>query len=383
MLMLRTCLAFLLALGQASLTQAQVSVLQPLRPVIQAQGIVLDAAFGSNHVFVQTEDAPAIISVNSGITSARHLSVYGIKEGSWLLSVPISGGEAAECGAVKLDFSSSSLAVCTGNQEIQIRDANDLHLKKTLKISSGVRLNDITISTSQGVIYTAGVNQIGSIILGSYSLSSGKLLNESEASKGFQYPSVSLAIAESGHWLAMTVKDPGNRKARGAVIACRIDVPTPVCKTIPQREFVAASGFLYDSTLLFVSSVLAGSHDSECVQSLKLSTFSIDQRAFCSKDGPAHYAMAVLGRDKVVAFTGYAKRNGFTENTTPMTSNASVWSVEPKRVIAIAEDKTGGRALQTEEWLVTDPQQENRFMMFRRFGTTISVYQLPNVNEGN
>lgn len=72
-------------------------------------------------------------------------------------------------------------------------------LNKTLKISSGVRLNDTTVSASQGVIYTAGVNQIGSIILGSYSLSSGNLLSESEVSKGFQYASVSLAIAESRH----------------------------------------------------------------------------------------------------------------------------------------------------------------------------------------
>src|ERR1035437_7631152 len=261
MLMLRTCLAFLLAFCQASLAQAQVSVLQPLQPVIRAQGTLLDAAFGSNHVFTQTEDAPAIISGTSGITSARHLSIYGIKEGSWLLSVPIAGGEAGECSTVKFDLSSSSLAVCTGNQEIQIRDANDLHLKRTLKISSGVRLNDITLSASQGVIYTVGINQIGSIILGSYSLSSGNLLSEFEASRGFQYPSVSMAIAESGQWLAMTVKDPGNRKTRGAIIVCKVNAATPVCKTLPQREFVAASGFLYNSTLLFVSSVLAGSQD--------------------------------------------------------------------------------------------------------------------------
>jgi len=379
-MLMRTFLAFLLVLLQACLTQAQVSVLQPLQPVIRVQGMLLDAAFGSDHVFTQTENAPPI---NPGITSTRYLSIYGIKEGSWLLSVPIAGGEAGECSTVKFDLTSSSLAVCIGSHEIQIRDANDLHLKQTLKISSGVTLNDITISAGQGILYAAGVNQIGSIIIGSYSLSSGNLLSEFEASRGFQYPSVSMAIADSGQWLAMTVRDPGNRKTRGAIIVCKVDAPTPGCKTLSQREFVAASGFFYNSTLLFVSSVLAGSHDSECVQSLKLSTFSIDPRAFWSKDGPAHNAMAVLGRNKVVAFTGYEKRNGFTENTTPVTSNASVWSVERNQVIAIAEDNTSGRALQSEEWLVADPQQENRFMMFQRFATTISIYQLSNVNEGN
>lgn len=164
---------------------------------------------------------------------------------------------------------------------------------------------------------------------------------------------------------------------------CRNDAPTPVCKTLAQRKFVATNGLPYGNTLLFAASVLAGPHDSVCVQSLKLSTLSIDARAFCSKDGPAHYAMAILGRDKVVAFTGYAERNGFTENTTRVTSNASVWSVESKHVIAIAEDNTGGRALQTEERLDADQQQENRFMMFSLFATTISIYQLPNVNVGN
>lgn len=116
MLMLHTCPAFLLVLVQAGLTQAQVTVLQSLQPLIRAQGLLLDAAFGSNHVFAQTEDAPAIISVNSRISSARQLSIYGREERSWLLSVPIAGSEAGECGTVKLDFRSSSLAVCIGKQ---------------------------------------------------------------------------------------------------------------------------------------------------------------------------------------------------------------------------------------------------------------------------
>ena len=47
-----------------------------------------------------------------------------------IISPDCSGRQASESSTVKFDLTSSSLAVCIGNHEIQIRDANDLHLNK-------------------------------------------------------------------------------------------------------------------------------------------------------------------------------------------------------------------------------------------------------------
>ena len=250
-------------------------------------------------------------------------------------------------------------------------------MKQVVALTAGIRLDDLAVSERQDVVYTVGVNQSGTLIIGSYSLTNGIPLKETEASEGFRYPSVSLAIADGGQHLAMAVEDPGNRKMRGAIIICNTNDQPMACRSVPQKEFVAQAAFLYDSSLLFVSSVLATAHSSECVQSLQLATFKIETQAFCSKDGPAHYALAVLGRDRVIAFTGYVKRNGFTENTTAVKNDASVWSVEPRRIVALAGDGGNSGALQNEMRIVADHQGDNRFMIFRRFAGTVSVYELP------
>jgi hypothetical protein len=267
-----------------------------------------------------------------------------------------------------------SLFVCTGAHSIEMRDADSLHLKRMLAVPDGVFLDDLAVTPSSDRVYTVGANQRGNLIIESYSAITGDSLNQTEVAAGFKYPSLSLVVARNDRWLAVTVKDPGDHKTRGAIVLCRLDVQPSDCKVVLQRDFVGQGAFLYNS-FLFVSSVLATSSTSECIHSLNLSTMTVDARALCAKGQPAHYAMAVLGEDRVVAFTGYAKRNGYTENTTPVTNNLSVWSIEPKQMTALVEG-TPSRFLQTQTQIIAATQGLERFLTFQQLSDTITLYQL-------
>jgi hypothetical protein len=108
---------------------------------------------------------------------------------------------------------------------------------------------------------------------------------------------------------------------------------------------------------------------------MNLATHEVDAHAFCKPEVGVHYALAVVGQDLVVGFTGYANRNFFTESIKGVNNSASVWDAESKHLIAVTGSMENYGAYQADVRIVTDHGQ-HQLIVFQRLTNAMSLYEL-------
>ena len=150
---------------------------------------------------------------------------------------------------------------------------------------------------------------------------------------------------------------------------------------------ISEARFSDNDALLVVSSELAdrgsGSR-ARCLQSITISTLSIDTHAYCRPGFGAHYAFGE-GNDFVVAYSGYASYNWMTENTRVVASSISIWQKDSRRLIALGELSEGSTVHQSSGRIVGDAFRRGRFMFFNVAGgmPELLLYDLSEVIPKN
>jgi hypothetical protein len=378
---LTTVLLFLLTTGSGP------SVLTRTDRIVCPNGAILSAAFSApGHIVVQTElDVYPQGNKAQKPMVRRFLAIYGTKEKTWIRSV-VSEDDNKDgarrtiggCGRILYILSSNSLLVCEGDHVVRVRDAETLQVQKEIHLNPEIHARDVTASYDQGIFYVVGTKQNGSIILDRYSTASGNLTGETELSTASEQVMLSMALENAGRVIAIAVNDPENKdRMQGGVIVCNNPAATISCMAFPQKHGVAQTAFLNQGSVLFIFSEFADRTDrGDCIRQMNLATHEVDAHAFCKPEAGVHYALAVVGQDLVVGFTGYANRNLFTENIKGVNNSASVWDAESKHLIAVTGSMENYGAYQADVRIVTDHGQ-HQLIVFQRLTGAMSLYELP------
>jgi hypothetical protein len=374
------------AISRLHVRMWQSGAISPVRQIPVTGERLLSANFSEpDQIVVQTIDLPNNGSGGQKPPIVRHLAIFGMKEERWIHTVETNDTYESDstslawgrCSRIVYFPGSSTLVVCDGIHTVRVRDAKSLQLRRVLTLNPNIETADFAANDREEVLYTFGVEKDRSIVLATYSLLNGILLSETVLSTNSETPNLSVSLSNDGKALAVAINDPANKKGKGGVSICRRQGTSLTCKTILQKFGVAQVGFRGGSYVLFVSEEFADRRTrGDCLQEMSISTYAVDSHAFCKEDSGVHYAFAPLGVNRVVAFTGYATYNPLTENTHAIANYASVWTIEPKRIVAVTNTFGDWGPVQSFIRIVADGQNENHFMVFQDGVNLINLYDM-------
>jgi hypothetical protein len=115
----------------------------------------------------------------------------------------------------------------------------------------------------------------------------------------------------------------------------------------------------------------------DCVLTVDPTTRLVS-REYCSPIG-VHYAVGVVNKRYVVAFTGVGKRNWFSEENKSVASSFSAWRAEISQVAAVAKDAADYGAFQNEIRIVAS-STEPLFIAYQRVSNMLCLYSIADTN---
>lgn len=98
-------------------------------------------------------------------------------------------------------------------------------------------------------------------------------------------------------------------------------------------------------------------------------------REYCSPSTGVHYAVGVVNKRYVVAFTGISKRKWFSEENKSVADSFSVWRAEVPKVAAVARDPADYGAFQNEMRIVGS-STEPLFITYQRVSNMLYLYSI-------
>ena len=277
-----------------------------------------------------------IVVQSDGITKhQRSVSLWNSKEHTWSVSKVIGPNSPAEKGrwndCVRTAYlkSTNTVVVCGSPSQLLVVDGDTLDVKQQITLDKWTNTYDFEITDDGQHVYTVGLTRGRGVTITKYVFSSGELLMQTALTDFDDYYPISLAKVQSGHTVNLAVYGSKGGGSRGMISVCQDD-DSLSCKNIKSTEGVGQVQFLGSDKALFVTSSFADrslESKHECIKSLSVKTFQINQRAYCAQTG-VHYALAILKGHFVIGYSGYGTYNAITENSKNLNDSVSVWSSE-------------------------------------------------------
>jgi hypothetical protein len=360
-------MSMLLTLGAQAVEITAKNILLP-------HGNVLGAAFYEEKgIFVVQQNVLSTEDGGLAIRSQRQLTTWNIKNGSMLkkrrFAQAARGTPAYPCGRVEISRKLKRVILCSAASHLEIIDPETLETVSTVAAVEHGSIIDFGVDDAHDrlLVLTHGN---GAVRLVSYSLTKGDeqtaLSLQGEAIIG-----ASLAVADGNGAIGIAINMSNRRGNNAEIYICSLGSHI-TCASVGRTEAVSQVAFLGNRLLLATSKF--ADEKRACVLSVDERSRSISP-SYCSPRTGVHYAVAVVDRHYVVAFTGMSKRNWLTEENSSSASSFSVWREESPNVSAAVSDATDYGAFQNE-LRVVGSRTAPFFITFQRTSNKLRLHTI-------
>jgi hypothetical protein len=343
------------------------------------EGNVLGAAFYEDKgmFFVQQSVLSTEVGVR-GIRFHRQLSSWDIKSRSMISTRSFDkapeGASVYPCGRVETSAKLDRVFLCSAGTRVEVLDPDGLSTVGEMAQRDDQYINDFAVDDLRGRLLVLTSRRDGSVRLTAYSLLSGDEQQETIL-PATNVKKMSLALAAQTGQIGIAVEGGNRSGGRTNIYACFAE-SNLACTSITRIDAVSQISFL-GSQMLVATSTFAD-NKKDCVLTVDPVTRSVT-RVYCSPSTGVHYAVGVVEKRYVVAFTGVSKRTWFREENKSVTSSFSVWRIETSQVAAVAKDPVDYGAFQNEIRIVGS-SAEPLFIAYQRVSNMLCLYSIADHN---
>ena len=261
-------------------------------------------------------------------------------------------------------------------------DGDTFDVKQRITLDKWTNVYDFEISEDGEHIYTIGLTRGRGVTLTKYVFSSGELLHQTTLPDFDGYYPISITAVQRDRTVDLAVYGSKGGGSKGMISVCR-DRESISCKGIESKEGVGQAQFWGSDKVLFVSTSFADrslASRRDCVKSLSVTNFQINQRAYCAQTG-VHYALAITKEHFVIGYSGYGTYNAITENITNLNDSVSIWSSESGRLIAVLKLPVTFFYPQDYVRIIPEQTSNRQFLVFNTFGADMFLVDLAQFNS--
>lgn len=340
-----------------------------------SDGNVLGAAFYEDKelFFVQQ----SVLSTEPGVRGIRfhrELSSWDVKSRSMVLKRAFDkapeGASVYPCGRVETSAKLHRVFLCSSGSHVEVIDPGSLSTVGEMAQGNDQYINDFAVDDLRGRIFVLASGRNGSIRLTAYSLMTGEKEQESVL-PATNAKRMSLAFAPKTGQIGIAVEVGSRAGGKADIYACSTQ-SNLACINVAQIDSVSQISFLGRQMLVATSTFADNKKD--CVLTVDPVTRSVS-REYCSPSTGVHYAVGVVDKRYVVAFTGVSKRTWFGEENKSVSSSFSVWRAETPQVAAVAKDPIDYGAFQNELRVVAS-DTEPLFIAYQRVSNVLCLYSI-------
>jgi hypothetical protein len=343
------------------------------------EGNVLGAAFYVDKgMFIVQQN---VLSTENGglvIRSHRQLSSWNLKNRSMItrrvFDEAPQEASAYPCGRVETSARMHRVFLCSAGSYLEVIDPDTLGTVGTVAQVGDQYINDFAVDDLRGRLLVLGSWKDGSIRLTAYSLLNGDKQQEA-ALPIANATRMSLAFAPQIGQIGIAVDVDSRSGSKADIYACATD-KTFSCANVTKIDAVSQISFLGKQMLVATSTFADNKND--CILTVDPTARSVS-REYCSPSTGVHYAVGVVNKRYVVAFTGISKRKWFSEENKSVAASFSVWRAEIPQVEGVAKDPADYGAFQNEIMIVGS-STEPLFIAYQRVSNMLCLYSIRDSN---
>jgi hypothetical protein len=340
-----------------------------------AEGNVLGAAFYEDKgMFIVQQ---SVLSTENGglvIRFHRQLSSWNLKNHSMItrrvFEEAPQEASAYPCGRVETSARMHRVFLCSAGSYLEAIDPDTLGTVGTVAEVDNQHINDFAVDDLRARLLVLASWRDGSIRLTAYSLLNGDKQQEAVLPIT-NAKRMSLTFAPQIGLVGIAVDADSRSGGKADIYVCATD-KTFGCANVTRIDPVSQISFL-GQQLLVATSTFAD-NKNECILTVDPTARSVSHK-YCSPSTGVHYAVGVVNKRYVVAFTGISRRKWFSEENKSVASSFSVWRTEIPQVAAVAKDPADYGAFQ-DEIRIVGSSTEPLFIAYQRVSSTLSLYSI-------
>lgn len=358
------------------LSYGQSSVRFEKHAVILPQGQLFGAAINPTSTIVISQQS--FITARHGNIDiwVTHLAKVSLDTGSIIRSrtmeQSLKDRPYPPCGQMQFIDDGKVVAICSGDNSIDLIDANNLTTMRSIHIEGPGPFGDFEIVENEDLLFVVRQRQRNEIWLDRYKLSSGAKIDSLLLSANGIGP-FHLAVDSQRQLAFISLKPKGTRSDEDTLVVCHYGFSAP-CRHIRGIPPIAKMQ-MWNEQLVAVTSRFADSK-RECI--LSFQSDAMEPR-YCAPKSGVHYAICVVNKKYLIGYTGTAKFT-WNEKLVTKSSNISIWT------------EHGRNPIGQTDFPMTDPGFQNfikmmgssetsAFMAYKVAGNVIEVYKIQAFNR--
>jgi hypothetical protein len=338
------------------------------------EGNVLGAAFYEDKgmFFVQQ----SVLSTEAGVRGIRfhrQLSSWDLKSRS-MISIKAfdkapEGSSVYPCGRVDMSAKLRRVFLCSAGSHIEALDPDSLSTIGILAQGGDHYIDDFAVDDLRERLFVLASERDGSLRLSLYSLANGDrqqdvVLPPKNAKR------VSLALAPKTGQIGISV-EAGRSGGKADIYICTAESDI-TCSNVAQIDAVSQISFQGGEILAAVNTFADNKKD--CILRIDPIARAV-RRQYCSPATGVHYAVGVVARTYVAAFTGVSKRAWFAEENRSVISSFSVWRVETSQIAGTGKALADYGSFQSEIRIAASNTMP-LFIAYQRVSNMLCLYSI-------
>jgi len=261
--------------------------------------------------------------------------------------------------------------ICSAEAYLEIIDPDNLSTIGKMAQRDDQDINDFAVDDLRNRLLVLASRRDGSTRLTAYSLLNGDKQQETVLQATYA-KRMSLAFDSKTGQIGIAVNTGRRSGDKTDIYTCTAD-SNLACTNVTQVDPVSQISILGRQVLVATSIFADNRNKKDCV--LTVDPSGAVSRAYCSPSTGVHYAVGVVKKSYVVAFTGMSKRIWFSEENKSVTSSFSMWRAGISQVDSVAIDPTDYGAFQNE-LRVVGSNSEPLFIAYQRVSNMLYLYSI-------
>ena len=276
------------------------------------------------------------------------------------------------CGQMQFIDTGKVVAICSGDNSIDLIDANNLTTVRSIPIEGPGPFGDFEIVENEDLLFVVCQRHGNEIWLDRYKLSSGTKIDSLLLSANGIGP-FHLAVDSQRQLAFISMKPKGTRSDEDALGVCHYGFNRP-CRHIRGIPPIAKME-MWNEHLVAVTSRFADSK-RECILSFQSNTM---ESRYCAPKSGVHYAISVVSRKYLVGYTGMAKYT-WNEKIVTKSSTISIWTEHGRNPIGQTDFPMTDPVFQNAITMVGSSETP-AFIAYKIAGNVIEVYKIRTFND--
>ena len=346
------------------------------RKIPLSEGGVFGAAFSdSGDQILVEQDISSTVS-HSAVLWQRVLSLWDANTMSSLATRNLNASPEAKPPGLCTRVSAvgpNRFAVCGAQAGIDILDSKTLETVKTFSESPAETIYDFVVDQRRNLLFVLSYQGDGAVHLDAYSLADE--VKRSAAILPSASPAGRLGLVlepDSGDIIAHDTYDEARwgHSEKSHVYLCFGDPLS--CVTVASVAPISGMDVLGHRLLYAVQTWTTDKKD--CIYELNLTTKQTT-RPYCSPQTGVRFAVGVIEGQYIAGFTGYEKTDVFQEQRVVARSSVSVWSVENRNPVAVADDPTD-YGISQSGMRISASRSKPEFLTYNPASNAVFVYSV-------